>query len=511
MSKALISGANIVVPTATIKVNIQIFGIDGSDLDFSAYILSHQTQKVRGDDDMIFYGQSQNQAQTVSLSHINTDTVVFVLNLPSISMDVGKIAICATMANKNQNFSHVDYLRLKLIDDHHQSIALAQIKGDGRNEAALILGEFYRYQQNWKFRLVAQGFNGGLKPLSENFGVEIADESSLPPDLPNSNISEPINTTSDITSNISNALKDIFSSPLKMLEKHKKQKEFLTQLNKFLLSGRFTHQDMQYLDKFCFEHDLDKELLFKQSSSAINNFLHYTLANMMADHFMSEDEQRTIHQLCNYFKPDQSIISEINTTIKRVNHLAKIKKGDVQPIYTNEIITKNSEIIYLHQRGVQLRIQRKNANNNECYRGDLFITSERIIYKSDKPKNILISNIIAYESNKNMIFITTKTASNSAEFYIGKDVDFTEAYIEQSVKRFHRQIDLRQSTNNTRHIAQEIRNTVWQRCNGKCVECESTSYLEFDHIIPFSKGGSNSENNIQLLCRACNLSKGDRI
>jgi len=239
--------------------------------------------------------------------------------------------------------------------------------------------------------------------------------------------------------------------------------------------------------------------------------LHFTLANIIADRFVGKDEQELINCLCDYFRPDQSIISEIKTTIQRVNNIAKIKKGDVNPIQTNEIVVKNSELIYLHQKDVLLTVQRKNANNVERYRGDLFVTSERIIYKSDKPKNILISNIISYESNKNMIFITSKTANNSGEFYIGKDVDFVEAHIEQSVKRFHRQIDLRQSTNNTRHITQETRNTVWQRCNGKCVECESTSYLEFDHIIPFSKGGSNSENNIQLLCRACNLSKSDRI
>lgn len=47
-------GANSIVPTLKLELNIQIFGIDLSELDFSAYILSNQNQKVRGDDDMIF-------------------------------------------------------------------------------------------------------------------------------------------------------------------------------------------------------------------------------------------------------------------------------------------------------------------------------------------------------------------------------------------------------------------------------------------------------------------------
>ena len=52
---------------------------------------------------------------------------------------------------------------------------------------------------------------------------------------------------------------------------------------------------------------------------------------------------------------------------------------------------------------------------------------------------------------------------------------------------------------------------VWQRDGGVCVECQGTEYLEFDHVIPFSRGGASSVNNLQLLCRRCNRSKGARI
>jgi len=63
----------------------------------------------------------------------------------------------------------------------------------------------------------------------------------------------------------------------------------------------------------------------------------------------------------------------------------------------------------------------------------------------------------------------------------------------------------------TRYIPQQMRQEVWNRCYGACVECGSTFYLEYDHVIPLSKGGATSANNLQLLCRSCNQRKGYSI
>jgi 5-methylcytosine-specific restriction endonuclease McrA len=63
----------------------------------------------------------------------------------------------------------------------------------------------------------------------------------------------------------------------------------------------------------------------------------------------------------------------------------------------------------------------------------------------------------------------------------------------------------------SRRISQEVKDQVWNRDGGKCVECGSNENLEFDHIIPFSKGGANTYRNLQLLCENCNRSKSDKI
>jgi hypothetical protein len=60
-------------------------------------------------------------------------------------------------------------------------------------------------------------------------------------------------------------------------------------------------------------------------------------------------------------------------------------------------------------------------------------------------------------------------------------------------------------------IPRSVQREVWQRDGGRCVECSSRELLCFDHIVPFSRGGSNTVRNIQLLCERCNLSKGNRI
>ena len=63
-----------------------------------------------------------------------------------------------------------------------------------------------------------------------------------------------------------------------------------------------------------------------------------------------------------------------------------------------------------------------------------------------------------------------------------------------------------------RVIPTSVKLEVWKRDGGRCTVCGATDELHFDHIIPFSKGGTSLKaENVQILCARHNLKKSDNI
>lgn len=60
-------------------------------------------------------------------------------------------------------------------------------------------------------------------------------------------------------------------------------------------------------------------------------------------------------------------------------------------------------------------------------------------------------------------------------------------------------------------IPKEVVDAVWRKDGGRCAYCGSTENIQLDHIIPFSKGGATTIENLQLLCRKCNIEKSNKI
>lgn len=72
-------------------------------------------------------------------------------------------------------------------------------------------------------------------------------------------------------------------------------------------------------------------------------------------------------------------------------------------------------------------------------------------------------------------------------------------------------IENKPTSNNRKRIPDDIQMAVFSRDNGQCVKCDAQSELHFDHLIPISKGGSDTVENLQILCRMCNQRKSNNI
>lgn len=182
----LTAGGNCPLPTAELAIRISA----GGEADISAFRL-YADGKVRGDEDMIFYGQTQCADGSVRLVSQGRETV-FALKLAALPPDVQKVAFTATVDGQ-RTIQALQHLTIQ-VEQGSAVLAVGKTDMQQRPEAALILGECYRRDGNWKFRFVAQGFQGGLRPLAEYYGVDIVDEgapaaaSPTPPPAPASTV-----------------------------------------------------------------------------------------------------------------------------------------------------------------------------------------------------------------------------------------------------------------------------------------------------------------------------------
>jgi len=101
-------------------------------------------------------------------------------------------------------------------------------------------------------------------------------------------------------------------------------------------------------------------------------------------------------------------------------------------------------------------------------------------------------------------------SASTIDAFIEAKIDENRLIQEQIEAIELEQQEAEQEAINPRYISRQVMTEVWNRDGGKCVKCGSQIGLEFDHIIPVSKGGSSTVNNVQLLCQQHNRSKGNR-
>ncbi|QTR49368.1 TerD family protein [Candidatus Thiothrix anitrata] len=157
---------------------------DGSafDLDASAFLLT-ATGKVRGDADFIFYNQLKSTDGSVEHTGDNRtgqgdgDDESMKVDLSKVPMEIEKIAFTVTIHDadaRRQNFGQVANAFIRVVNDlSGTEIVRYDLAEDYSTETAMVFGELYRHNSEWKFRAVGQGYAGGLKAMCDQFGIQI--------------------------------------------------------------------------------------------------------------------------------------------------------------------------------------------------------------------------------------------------------------------------------------------------------------------------------------------------
>ena len=152
------------------------------DLDASAFLLGDDG-RVRSDADFIFYNNLKSADGSVEHTGDNRtgegdgDDESLLVDLPRVPGSVSKIAVTVTIhegEGRRQSFGMVSNAFIRVVNDATgREIARYDLTEDASTETAMIFGEVYRHNGEWKFRAVGQGYRGGLGPLARNYGVNV--------------------------------------------------------------------------------------------------------------------------------------------------------------------------------------------------------------------------------------------------------------------------------------------------------------------------------------------------
>lgn len=191
MAVSLSKGGNVSLSKTAANLKKILIGLgwdarstDGEDFDLDASVfMLNENGKVRGEDDFIFYNNLISKCQSIQHMGDNRtgagdgDDEAVIVELDKIPRDVHRLSITVTIHDahaRKQNFGQVMDAFMRVVNtDDDAELARFDLSEDYSTETAMIFGEVYRHNAEWKFKAIGQGYSGGLEAMCKNFGVQV--------------------------------------------------------------------------------------------------------------------------------------------------------------------------------------------------------------------------------------------------------------------------------------------------------------------------------------------------
>jgi len=258
---------------------------------------------------------------------------------------------------------------------------------------------------------------------------------------------------------------------------------------------------------------ISRAAMLQSIRSPARKLIEHTLADARSDGTITQLEESTITFLLDNTVDDAAFCRYVRDVLADAKEESNIARGILPSIVApHNVALRAGEIVHW-EGSIQYHRVRESANGPKTMQvdGHGVITDSRLIFSAAAASfQISHSKVLGHRRSNDALEI--RTAGKWAGTYFFSDPKHRAAEIWRvAIGRANQTIVASDPSQASRHISREVRQRVWQKYGGLCAECQSDIHLEFDHIVPVAKGGSNSDSNVQLLCRKCNLAKSDRI
>ncbi|GGN92087.1 TerD family protein [Nocardia rhizosphaerihabitans] len=601
-------GAHAPVPTSLLAVVLS--WRSAHTVDAHALLVT-ESGLVRGDRDFVFFNAPRHASQAVTLDQEPAPgTARLSVSLPRTEAEVARIVVSASL--DEGTFDQLTDLTLTV---HAADGPVAQFALDGIEDVqAMMFGEFYRRDGQWRFRAIGQGWSGGLAGLATEFGVTVNEPNAGQPGADRSGT--PARSTSvrqassrtadraefarvphgDTTSTAAEFSDDNTAAdpgthahtgrspsrppaltrrvidvppppppnpeladwhpdpqvpgqlrwwdgdewttstrphiqdhrvrcprcgnPLrrKIFGGHGQCRSCAGEVEEFLthwrnrarrvLTGPGTLSE-DWLEVWAalryqrIDEERGRAVLREAGLTQVERMVAFAFA----DGEVFADELDAFEHVVSELALSGPIVDDLRRRMHRGRTLSRLRAGELPTIDTPGLHLDPEERVHLDLPAVHIRMLARGPRNTE---GRLIGSSKKLRFVGDGTGIELPWNrVVSVHPEHGTVVLAATSARGGATFGV-TDPDYVAAALEGAL-RVAKRLVLTPGQRDSRSIPQDVKAQVWQRDGGRCVECGDGHYLEFDHIIPLSRGGATSAANLQILCRACNRAKGARI
>jgi stress response protein SCP2 len=546
----LARGANTAISDQT--VDAVVTWRAGSIVDPCALLVT-ASGKVRSDADFVFYNQPSDESGAVRLTADQQGSATLAVDLARIPVEVTKVIVAGSM--ESGTFDTVPGLQVTVNGQHGRRIANFPIV-NVEPVAAVVFGELYRRGEGWKFRAVGQGWDAGLAGLVRHYGVTVeedADSTQTPP-VP----AQPTTARTTMPARPATPAPrpDWYAAPenpsilrwwtgtewssqsVPLVQdsptvcgrcgrpKHRSmfvggtpscpscEAEIANTLNVWRnkaahvlastgTSGREWDALWAELRYYRVREDNGRGALRPVALHHLQQLLTFAYADDIIEQHEVDGFDEAVREL----GIADPAITDMRRRLQRGLELGLISNGDVPRITQTNLSIEADEILHLEVPAVQVRYL---ANGPRRSNGRLIATNAKLRFVGHSGGSALNwTNVLEARPEYANVVVAVTTARGGGSYEV-TDPEYVVAVL-TGVLKIAKRLAATPQQRASRAVPPGVRAEVWRRDGGACVECGATEYLEFDHVIPWSRGGATSAGNLQLLCRGCNLAKGARI